>query len=70
MTDRAARCETCIYYVAVSVYEEGRCHAQPPQVVQDSEHAGGAWPMVYARDWCGHYRPNAEALAALVEAQP
>ena len=63
MTERAARCETCIYLGAGS-----RCRAMPPSIAHDSRADLAAWPVVHRTDWCGHYRPNAEATRALVEA--
>lgn len=60
----AASCGTCIYFRALRALASGECRAEPPQI--DAEH-DGHWPVIESAEWCGHYRPNADATRALLE---
>ncbi len=50
-------CTKCKFFddhMAAPVVDEGLCRFNPP-VSQPSLEAHGLWPVVSAKDWCGHF---------------
>ena len=57
-----AACTKCVFFEvrAAAGPDLGVCHYNPP-VSQPSADAHGLWPVVAAKDWCGHYEQKATA---------
>ena len=57
-------CTKCRFFddhAAKSTADEGLCRFNPP-VTQPSADEHGLWPVVSAKDWCGHF--SVDTLAA------
>lgn len=58
-----AACESCRFFDdhklngGASAHDEGLCRFNPP-VSQPEPQGHGLWPVVDAKDWCGHFSPD------------
>lgn len=63
MASQNAVCESCRFYDehktngGASAGNEGLCRFNPP-VSQPEPKGHGLWPVVDAKDWCGHFSPD------------
>lgn len=63
MASQNAVCESCRFYDehktngGASAGNEGLCRFNPP-VSQPEPQGHGLWPVVDAKDWCGHFTPE------------
>ena len=57
-----AACTKCTFFElrTAAGSDLGLCRYNPP-VTQPSADAHGLWPVVAAKDWCGHYELKATA---------
>jgi hypothetical protein len=67
-TDTKPQCGNCVFYGDQPIEErtEGACRFRAPLVLQRARTSGEAypvtrWPTVFAREWCGDWKPKTEA---------
>lgn len=60
MASKGATCDSCRYFdehktnAGQTSSDEGLCRFNPP-VSQPEPKGHGLWPVVEAKDWCGHF---------------
>ncbi len=69
MMSKSGSCGACAFFDehdAAPSGHEGLCRFNPP-VSQPTAEAHGLWPVVTEKDWCGHFAPEATAVAVAAE---
>jgi len=60
-TQRKERCETCKWWKWWNeINGFGRCHVNPPTLIQESEDERGAFPRTWKSEFCGQWSAASE----------
>lgn len=56
--ERKERCATCRWWDADDrLGDFGRCHVNPPTLLQNSAEENGSFPRTWRKDFCGRWAP-------------